>query len=184
MPVARVAPRFVGIDRSEPMLRQLRARIRRARLTGKASIVRGDIRVLPFRRRWRCRLVMAPYGMLQSLLSDEDLAATLEAVAGCCRAARRSASTSCRSCRAGRSTTAGWGCAGAERTPVTLIEPGRLTVFDQEFPSGAGGVGPSAFRTGAAGGELERAGFRPLTRASPAADVWVIIAREVDAGGG
>ena len=82
VPVARVARRFVGVDRSAPMLRQLRARIRRARLSGKTSIVRGDIRALPFRRRWRCGLVMAPYGMLQSLLSDEDLAQTLEAVAG------------------------------------------------------------------------------------------------------
>ena len=81
VPVARKTRRFVGIDRSAAMLRRLRARLRRARLTERASIVRGDIRALPFHADWRCRLVMAPYGMLQSLLSDDDLAATLDAVA-------------------------------------------------------------------------------------------------------
>ena len=81
VPVARVASRFVGIDRSEQMLGRLRARFRRARLASKAFIVRGDIRTLPFRLRWRCRLVMAPYGMLQSLLTDADLDTALATVA-------------------------------------------------------------------------------------------------------
>ena len=81
VPVARVAHRFVGIDRSEPMLRRLRTRLRRVRLAATAEIVRADIRALPFRKRWRCRLVMAPYGMLQSLLSDADLDAVLSAAA-------------------------------------------------------------------------------------------------------
>ena len=42
-------------------------------------VVRGDIRALPFRKRCRFRLVMAPYGMLQSLVRDADLTATLRA---------------------------------------------------------------------------------------------------------
>ena len=201
MAVARVAPRFIGIDRSEAMLRRLRRRIRRARLTGRASIVRGDIRALPFRRRWRCRLVMAPYGMLQSLLSDADLTATLAAVAGVLP----------------RGGTFGvdlvaelprWqeyrrrvvlrGPLGAQRR-VTLIESVRqvrehgLTVFDQELLEWRGGRRTVhrfslAFRTVTVPQmteRLEAAGFRvdavlgdyAGTAWSPAADVWVVVAR-------
>jgi hypothetical protein len=54
--------------------------VRRARAS--ALLLRGDIRHLPFRRRTRFALVMAPYGMLQSLTSERDLRATLEAVHG------------------------------------------------------------------------------------------------------
>ncbi len=201
VPVARVAPRFVGIDRSEPMLRQLRARIRRARLTGKASIVRGDIRVLPFRRRWRCRLVMAPYGMLQSLLSDEDLTATLEAVAG---VLPRGATFGIdlvpelpRWQEYHRRVGLRGPLSGGRR--VTLIESVRqvpehgLTVFDQEFLEWRGRSRTVhrfslAFRTVTVpqvAERLERAGFRVDAvlgdyggeEWSPAADVWVIIAR-------
>ena len=68
LPVAKVSDRFVGIDRSTPMLRRLRVRLRRAGLGSRAAAVRGDIRVLPFRKRVRFPLVMAPYGILQSLL--------------------------------------------------------------------------------------------------------------------
>ena len=89
IPVARAAPRFIGIDRSEPMLRRLRTRMRRARLVGRMSVLRGDIRELPFLGGWRCRLAMAPYGMLQSLLSDDDLNATLDGVARVRRARRQ-----------------------------------------------------------------------------------------------
>jgi len=80
LPVARVVERFVGIDRSASMLTRLRKRLRRGRLGGRATLVRCDIRALPFRKRWRFQLVMAPYGMLQSLLRNSDLTATLGAV--------------------------------------------------------------------------------------------------------
>jgi SAM-dependent methyltransferase len=80
VPVARAGVPVVGIDRSAPMLARARARIRRGHLSSVASIVRGDIRALPFDRR-RFPLVMAPYGILQSLLSDADLRATLDSVA-------------------------------------------------------------------------------------------------------
>ena len=63
---------FVGIDRSAKMLQRLR-------IPG-ARIVRGDIRRLPFAA-GAFSTVIAPYGMLQSLLSDRDLAATLDSVA-------------------------------------------------------------------------------------------------------
>jgi hypothetical protein len=47
-----------------------------------AALVRGDIRHLPFRSRSRFSLVMAPYGILQSLTRERDLRATIEAVHG------------------------------------------------------------------------------------------------------
>src|SRR4051812_37909045 len=71
VPVARTGARIVGIDRSAAMLARARQRLRRARLG--ALLLRGDIRQLPFRRRTRFDLVMAPYGMLQSLTTDPDL---------------------------------------------------------------------------------------------------------------
>jgi SAM-dependent methyltransferase len=79
-PVARAGAHIVGIDRSAPMLARARQRLRRARLS--ATLVRGDIRHLPFRRRVKFDLVMAPYGMLQSLTRERDLRATLAAVHG------------------------------------------------------------------------------------------------------
>ena len=81
LPVARASSRFVGVDRSSLMLEKLRIRFKRARLASRASIVRGDIRELPFRKRTRFSLVMAPYGMMQSILKDDDIRATLKGVA-------------------------------------------------------------------------------------------------------
>ena len=77
-PVARAGARITGIDRSAPMLARARQRLRRARLH--AMLLRGDIRQLPFRRRVRFDLVMAPYGILQSLTREKDLRASLDAV--------------------------------------------------------------------------------------------------------
>ena len=56
------------------------AKSRRARAAGDALLIRGDIRYLPFRRA-TFPLVMAPYGILQSLTREADLAATLASVA-------------------------------------------------------------------------------------------------------
>jgi SAM-dependent methyltransferase len=80
VPVARAGAAIIGIDRSEPMLARGRRRLRRARLD--ARLIRGDIRFLPFRRRTKFDLVMAPYGILQSLTRERDLQATLDSVAG------------------------------------------------------------------------------------------------------
>lgn len=201
VPVARKARHFVGIDRSAAMLRRWRARLRRARLTGRASIVRGDIRALPFRADWRCRLVMAPYGMLQSLLSDDDLAATLDGVArvlapggtfgvdlapGLPRWGEYARRVSLR------------GPASGGRR-VTLIESVRqvprrgLTLFDQEFVETRHGRRTSypvsiAFRTLSVPQMVERldgagfavdavlGGYREEAWSS-AAGIWVVIAR-------
>lgn len=78
IPVARAGARVVGIDRSAEMLAYGRRRLRRTKLA--AALVRGDIRHLPFRRRSGFSLVMAPYGILQSLTREQDLRATLTSV--------------------------------------------------------------------------------------------------------
>ena len=80
VPVARAGARIVGIDRSLPMLARAARKLRRAGVTRDALLVRGDIRFLPFRRT-RFPLVMAPYGILQSLTRERDLTTTLESVA-------------------------------------------------------------------------------------------------------
>ena len=83
VPVARAGAQLVGIDRSAAMLARARQRLRRSRAG--ALLLRGDIRHLPFRRGTKFAMVMAPYGMLQSLTSERDLRATLLAVHGALR---------------------------------------------------------------------------------------------------
>jgi SAM-dependent methyltransferase len=81
LPLLKSGARLVGIDRSEAMLGRARRKARRAGVADRARFVRGDIRRLPFRARPGFGLVLAPYGMLQSLTRERDLAATLESVA-------------------------------------------------------------------------------------------------------
>ncbi|MEW6320041.1 MAG: class I SAM-dependent methyltransferase [Acidobacteriota bacterium] len=78
-PLAKDGVRIVGIDRSEPMLRRARMRVRRVKVGGRVHLIRGDIRHLPFSDR-QFPLAIAPYGILQSLLRERDLQATLAAV--------------------------------------------------------------------------------------------------------
>jgi SAM-dependent methyltransferase len=108
LPLARAGVPIVGVDRSARMLSFARRRLRRAKLlrprseaarhsgmaapdghrasvdgdltTSGASLVRGDIRFLPFVPE-AFGAVIAPYGILQSLLSDRAVKATLDAVA-------------------------------------------------------------------------------------------------------
>ncbi|HEX6163532.1 MAG TPA: class I SAM-dependent methyltransferase [Vicinamibacterales bacterium] len=79
IPVAKAGATVFGIDRSESMLARGQKKVRRARLQSLVKLVRGDIRHLPFPDR-TFPLVMAPYGILQSLLDEELLAATLKDV--------------------------------------------------------------------------------------------------------
>ena len=76
VPVARTGATVVGVDRSASMLARGLARVKRARLSSSVKLIRGDIRHLPFPDR-AFGLVMAPYGILQSLLDESLLAATL-----------------------------------------------------------------------------------------------------------
>ena len=80
IPAARAGAQVVGIDRSAEMLARGRRRVKRLNGGGSASLVRGDIRMLPFRARPGFHLVMAPYGILQSLTRELDLRATLLSV--------------------------------------------------------------------------------------------------------
>ena len=76
IPVARTGVPVVGVDRSRPMLAYAVKRARRLPAASRPRIVAGDIRHLPFRN-GRFSVVMAPYGMLQSLTREQDLRATL-----------------------------------------------------------------------------------------------------------
>jgi SAM-dependent methyltransferase len=80
--MSRVA-QVIGIDRSAPML--ARAIRRGGHVAPAPRVVRGDIRALPFARA-HFAAVIAPYGMLQSLLSDRDLHRTLAEAARVLRA--------------------------------------------------------------------------------------------------
>src|SRR5712691_10098984 len=82
LPLARAGVSLVGVDRSAHMLARAarRADALRRKGVGRARkrlrLVRADIRALPFGPD-RFSMVLAPYGILQSLLRDSDLKATL-----------------------------------------------------------------------------------------------------------
>ncbi len=203
MPVARVVDRVVGIDRSDAMLRQAQRRLRRGGRETLLRLVRGDIRSLPFRGTSRFRLVMAPYGVLQSLLHDRDLRDTLRSVFSVLRPGGTFAidlvpellrwseyerRVSLRGRRPG------------DATRITLIESvrqdpaRRLTIFDQEFVEERGRTQSAhrfslVFRTLSARqmtGRLRRAGFAIETMSGDyqggpwhlEAETWVVVARK------
>lgn len=203
LPIARTGVLFVGVDRSPAMLTRARRRLRRAGLDSTAALIRADIRALPFSSRARFDLVVAPYGILQSLLSDRDMRAALDSIA--------------------RVTTQGamlgidlvpdvpqWseyrrrvtlrGRRGS-RTRITLIEsvrqdrPRRLTIFDQEYVETSGSDRhvtrfSLSFRTlpvQTVVKRLARAGFAVEAILGdytggpwdPRADTWLVLARRV-----
>ncbi len=80
MPLAHAGVRIVGVDRSAEMLARARRRVRRQRRGVAPTLVRADIRALPLPDA-SIPMVMAPYGILQSLVNDRDLKATLKDVA-------------------------------------------------------------------------------------------------------
>lgn len=71
-PLIKAGINLIGVDRSAAMLE-------RARRKG-SRYIRADIRALPFEGH-AFSMVLAPYGILQSLTRDRDLVATLESVA-------------------------------------------------------------------------------------------------------
>ena len=81
LPLIRAGVSLVGVDRSQLMLRRAarRSRALRSRGRGRMALVRGDIRALPFAP-GRFEMVIAPYGVLQSMLSERDLSAALGSV--------------------------------------------------------------------------------------------------------
>lgn len=201
IPVARAGSHVVGIDRSAEMLERGRQRLRRARLRTPPVLVRGDIRSLPFRSRPGFTLVMAPYGILQSLTRERDLIETLASVA---RILRRGGLFGIDLVPdlprwaeyEGRKSFAG---TRGRQTHLTLVESvrqdrrRRLTIFDHEYIERRGGERrvhrfSLTFRTLSVpqmGRRLEAAGFQIEAvlgdyRGGPwdtRADVWIILAR-------
>lgn len=78
LPLARAGVELVGIDRSAPMLERAMKALGRRRIA--LQLVRGDIRALPFEA-GAFSMVLAPYGILQSLIRPRDLTSTLASVA-------------------------------------------------------------------------------------------------------
>jgi SAM-dependent methyltransferase len=200
VPLTGTGSTYVGIDRSEPMLVRGRRRLKRVGRFVPGALVRGDIRTLPFADR-TFRVAVAPYGILQSLLSDRALASALREVARTLEPGgvfgldlvpdvpqwneyRRRVSLT--------------GTLGRQGAPVTLVESvrqdrkRRLTIFDQEYVVGRGRARERhcfslTFRTiGLDGlrGRLERAGFSVTAvlgdyRGGPwdeRADAWIVLA--------
>ena len=215
LPLARAGVPLVGVDRSAAMLAFARRRIARGRLHRHLRLVQADIRHLPFpaanaqrkRRsdaRERFAMVMAPYGMLQSLLHERDLACTLSEIY---RVLRPNGTfglelvadlPSWEEYRK-RVSLKGWrGRRGGAH--VTLVETVRQdrsrhrTIFDQEFTERRGRQArvrrfSLAFRTLSVPQmtrRLERAGFEISAllgdyrgrQWDARADVWIILARK------
>jgi SAM-dependent methyltransferase len=201
VPLARAGIPLVGIDRSAEMLAYARRRVRRSRLLHPPALVRGDIRHLPFSGRGTFDLVLAPYGILQSLLRDRDLGATLAAVAGVLPAGGRfgiDLVPDVPKWKEYRRRVSLTGRRGRSGPAITLVESvrqdraRRFTIFDHEYVEG---WGPGrrvhrfsvTFRTLAVPAMLrriERAGFavdavlgdyqgRPF---SEDADSWIVLA--------
>jgi SAM-dependent methyltransferase len=199
IPVAKDGIALTGIDRSRPMLDRARRRAVRAGLDH-LRLVRGDIRHLPFRDR-RFRLVMAPYGILQSLVRERDLAAALASVHRVLARGGRFGIDLVPDLPEwaeyeGKRTLSGKMGAG---TRVSLVEtvrqdrPRRLTIFDQRYTAARGRDRrvyefTLTFRTlsvPAMTRRLERAGFSVDAVLGdyrggpwdPRADAWVLLCR-------
>jgi len=212
LPLGRAGVHIVGIDRSAPMLERARQRVRRARLQRQVHLVRGDIRHLPFVPAKRRRgvsdgtgfpLVIAPYGILQSLLRERDLHAALAAVrdvlepGGTFGMELVADLPSWEEYRK-RVSLQGWRrrAGGAHVTLVETVrqDPNRrLTIFNQEFTERRGRATRThrfalTFRTLTVpqmAKRLETAGFEVTALLGdyrgapwdPRAEVWVILAR-------
>jgi ubiquinone/menaquinone biosynthesis C-methylase UbiE len=201
VPLAREGfAHVVGIDRSAAMLARGRARLRRARISS-ADLILGDIRTLPFRR-GSFETVLAPYGVLQSLLTERDLLRTLRSVADVLPRGGvfgLELVADLPSWREYRERVTLRGRRGSRGPWVTLKEsvrqePARaLTHFDQVFVEGRGAAARRhaftlSFRTLSVpqmARRLEQAGFDVTATLGdyqggpwdPRAEVWILLAR-------
>ncbi|MGE0814507.1 MAG: class I SAM-dependent methyltransferase [Vicinamibacterales bacterium] len=205
MPLARDGVHVVGVDRSAAMLARARRRVARQRRGVAPGLVRADIRGLPFADR-TFQMAIAPYGVLQSLLSERDLRATLadvarvvepdgmfglELVADLPSWSEYQHKVSLRGRR------------GSGSTRITLVESVRqdrrrgFTIFDQEFIERRGrhtrrqtfaltfrtlSVPQMTRRLAAAGFAVEALlGDYQGGPWDPRADVWIVLARRTRA---
>jgi ubiquinone/menaquinone biosynthesis C-methylase UbiE len=203
IPVARTGAQVVGVDRSAEMLAHARRRTRRARLKGQISWLRGDIRALPFLASTRFDLVMAPYGILQSLVRESDLEATLAAVArvlGPQGVFGLDLVPDLPVWKEYRNQVRFRGSRRGGKSRITLVESvrqdrsRRLTIFDQKYIEQRGSSRTSrrfslVFRTLTVAQmtrRLEKAGFRVKAVLGdyrgkpwdPRADVWLVLAEK------
>ena len=202
IPVAKAGATVVGIDRSDSMLARARSRVKRSRLSKRVKLIRGDIRHLPFPDK-TFPLVMAPYGILQSLLDEKLLSATLKQVQ---RVLTRDGTFGLElvadlpAWDEYTKRTSLTGKRGPNGKPIALIESvkqdprNRLTRFEQEFVEGRGKGATRrkftlAFRTLSVPEmvqRLEKAGLEVTNllgdyQGGPwdlRADVWIILARK------
>jgi SAM-dependent methyltransferase len=220
IPLARAGVPLVGVDRSPAMLSWARRRVARGRLHRHLRLVQADIRHLPFpsaaspehRRGAAARhrrslnsfaMVMAPYGILQSLLHERDLACALAEIHRVLRPGgtfglELVADLPSWDEYQKRVSLSGWrGRRGG--THLTLVESvrqdraRRRTIFDQEFIERRGRQTrvhrfSLAFRTLSVPQmtrRLEHAGFETAALLGDyrgglwdaRADVWIILAR-------
>ena len=204
IPLGKAGVPLIGIDRSQPMLERARKRVRRGRLGDRVRLVRGDIRFLPLPDD-SSAMVMAPYGMLQSLLREADLTATLRDVhrvlaPGGLFGVELVADLPSWQEYKQRVSLKGWRNrrGGAHVTLTETVRQDRekrLTIFDQEFVERAGARRrvqrfSLAFRTLSVpqmAKRLLKAGFDVTALLGdyrggpwdPRAEVWVILAKKV-----
>jgi ubiquinone/menaquinone biosynthesis C-methylase UbiE len=202
LPLGRAGVPLIGIDRSVSMLARARRRVRRTRTGHPVRLVRGDIRQLPFPTT-SFPLVIAPYGILQSLLRERDLTETLHAVhrvlqPGGTFGVELVADLPSWGEYRRRISLKGWRRrrGGAYVTLVETVRQDRarrLTIFDQEFTERRGRHQQArrfslAFRTLSVpqmARRLVRAGFEITATLGdyrgapwdPRAEIWIIIAR-------
>jgi SAM-dependent methyltransferase len=199
IPLARGGATMTGVDLSAAMIERARVRARRLTPGRRPALVRGDITCLPFADRSFAR-VLAPYGVLQSLLSDGAFDSALS------EAARLLAPGGCFGIELIPELTnwqpyqrevrfRGW-LSGAQVTLVESVRRDRrrgLTIFDEEFTLRRGGKitrrrFPLSFRSlpmETVLSRLEGAGFEvDAVQGSyrggvwtPESEVWIVIAR-------
>lgn len=182
------------------MLARARRRLRRAAVDPSRHLVLGDITALPFADRG-FSAVIAPFGILQSLLSDRALSAALTAAARMLPPGGRFGTELVPDVprwKEAEGQVKLIGLSGPNRRPVRLVETvrqdrtRRLTTFDQQFIEGTGRsrrvlsltVRFRSLPVQAMCRRLERAGFRVEAVAggyrrepwSEDAETWIVTA--------
>jgi len=205
VPLAKAGVDIVGVDRSAAMLKRIPHHKSRSQPIPNPQspipVLQGDIRALPFRT-GAFAAVIAPYGILQSLIRPRDLTATLASVARVIEPGGTFGIDIVPDVPKWREYTNAVRFRGRMRgAQVTLVESvrhdraRRLTIFEQRYVERRGGARREhrfdlTFRTLTVlemTRRLARAGFAVETalgdyRGRPwdaRADVWILLAKRV-----